>query len=110
MSNDATPNDATASDPHRESQPHGQALRGLVRVVVEDAQAACRRRDDRARNEARKLVLEAEDRVADLRRAAEDLGRVRGEAADSAAQQAADREIETVHAGAFEALKMLPGT
>lgn len=81
-----------------------QALDALARIVVDDAQAACRREEDRATNEARRLVLEAEDRVAALRKASHDLGRARGEAADAAREGEADREIEEVRSRAFAAL------
>jgi vacuolar-type H+-ATPase subunit E/Vma4 len=79
-------------------------LQGLVRVVIEDAEAACRRREDRALNESRRIVAEAEDRIAELREAARDLGRTRGEAVDDAQGEAAAREIEAVRGGAFDAL------
>ncbi len=79
-------------------------LEALVRIVIEDAKAACRRQEDRALNESRRIVTEAEDRMAELRDAARDLGRARGEAADEAQEAEADREIESVEATAFEAL------
>lgn len=79
-------------------------LEALVRIVVEDATARCRREEDRALNESRRLVMEAEDRIAELRTAAQDLGRVRGEAADAAQEREADLEIEGVTAAAFDAL------
>lgn len=81
-----------------------RALAALARIVVEDAEAACRREEDRALNEARRLVLEAEDRVESLTTASHALGRARGEAADAAREQEADREIESVRAQAFDAL------
>ena len=43
----------------RESDLDVRALETLARVVVEDADAACRRTEDRALNESRRLVLEA---------------------------------------------------
>jgi vacuolar-type H+-ATPase subunit E/Vma4 len=79
-------------------------LEALVRLVIEDARAAVRREEDRALNESRRVVMEAEDRIADLSGAARDLGRVRGEAADVAQAREADREIRVVEARAFDAL------
>lgn len=79
-------------------------LEALAKVVVEDAEAACRREDDRARNEARRVVLEAEDRIAELTTAAKELGRTRGRAAETAEVRAGEDEIATVEAGALDAL------
>lgn len=76
----------------------------LVRIVVDDAEAACRRAEDKALNEARGLVLEAQDRVDELTRAARELGRTRGRAAEAAEALAAKSEIATVEAGAMDAL------
>lgn len=88
----------------READREVRALETLARVVVEDAEAACRRAEDRALNESRRLVLEAEDRIADLDRAARALGRTRGEAAETAEAQAAAGEVAALGAGAFDAL------
>ncbi len=79
-------------------------LQTLVRIVVEDAEAACRRVQDQATNQARDVVLEAQDRVDELTRAARELGRTRGLAAEAAEAEAARREIGVVEAGAFDAL------
>jgi vacuolar-type H+-ATPase subunit E/Vma4 len=79
-------------------------LEALARVVVEDAEAACRREEDRALNEARRLRLEAEDHVARLSAAARELGRTRGRAAEAAETEAGAAEIAAVEAGAFDAL------
>lgn len=79
-------------------------LQALVRIVVEDAEAACRRVEDKAANEARAVVLEAQDRVGELTQAARALGRTRGLAAEAAEAEAARREVEVVEAGAFDAL------
>jgi vacuolar-type H+-ATPase subunit E/Vma4 len=81
-----------------------EALDVLARVVVEDAETACRREEDKAANEARRLVLDAEERVDALRRASHDLGRARGEAVETVREQEADREIESVRDRAFDAL------
>lgn len=80
------------------------ALDGLVRVVVEDAQAALRRLRDRHANEGRDLVRAAEEHVEELERAARDLGRVRGEALEEAFQREADHEMRSVLEGGFERL------
>lgn len=79
-------------------------LETLVRIVVEDADAACRRVEDKALNAARRVVLEAQIRVDELTAAASDLGRTRGLAAEASEAQAAAREVGGVEAGAFEAL------
>jgi len=79
-------------------------LEALAKVVVEDAQAVFRREEDRALNDARRLVLEAEDRIADLTTAAKALGRTRGQAAEDAEVQAGETEIAGVEDGAFAAL------
>ncbi len=76
----------------------------LVGIVVEDADATCRRVQDKATNAARAVVLEAQDRYDELTRAARELGRVRGMAAEAAEAQAASREVAGVEAGAFDAL------
>jgi vacuolar-type H+-ATPase subunit E/Vma4 len=76
----------------------------LVRIVVEDAEAACRRVEDKALNESRRVVLEAQVRVDELTQAARRLGQTRGRAAEAAEAQAAAREVDTVEAGAFDAL------
>ena len=104
------------------STTESKALDALVRVVVEDADAGVRREQDRALNESRRLVLEAEDRVGELERAARELGQARGAATDEAEQRAAEQEVAGVGATAFHALlerfhsrvemglKALPGT
>ena len=79
-------------------------LEALAKVVVDHAEAACRREEDRARNEARAVVLEAEDRVAELTAAAKELGRTRGRAAETAELRAGEAEIAGVEEGAFDAL------
>ena len=79
-------------------------LEALARVVVEDAEAAARRLEDRALNQGRREVEEAEQRIADLARAARDLGRTRGRAAEAAEVRAGETEIEGVEARAFDAL------
>lgn len=79
-------------------------LEALAKVVVDHAEAACRREEDQARNEARAVVLEAEDRIAELTAAAKELGRTRGRAAEAAELQAGETEIAGVEAGAFDAL------
>ncbi len=79
-------------------------LGALVRIVVDDAKAACRRVEDQALNQARDVVLEAQDRVDELTRAARELGRTRGHAAEAAEALAARAEIATVEAGAMDAL------
>ncbi len=65
------------------SEPTG--LERLVSIVLEDADTRVRREEDRSRNEAREILLTAEDHVTELRRAAKDLGRTRGSAAEAAA-------------------------
>ena len=80
-------------------------LKRLVEIVLEDADTRVRRQEDRARNEARQILLEAQEHVDELRRAAKDLGRTRGSSAEEALQREADREIASVHAGSFEALE-----
>ena len=84
--------------------PHRAALNALVEVVLQDADRGCRRAEDRALNEARRLVTEAEDHVRELSDAALSLGRVRGEAARAAAQQAAERAVAGLRSNAFEQL------
>ncbi|MDA1195963.1 MAG: hypothetical protein O2894_12365 [Planctomycetota bacterium] len=79
-------------------------LEALARVVVEDAEAACRREEDRARNAGRAVVLEAEDRIAELTAAAKELGRTRGRAVEVAEVRAGEAEIATLEAGALDAL------
>jgi len=76
----------------------------LAHIVVEDAEAAARRIEDRALNQARDLVQDAHDRLDDLTRAARDLGRTRGQAAERAEAEAAEREVAGVEAGALDAL------
>ena len=89
---------------HETGTSQSRALESLVRIVIEDAQTTVRREQDRALNESRRLVLEAEDRIAELARAAKELGHVRGQATDEAEQRAAQREVEQVGATAFDAL------
>lgn len=79
-------------------------LEALAKVVVDHAEAACRRAEDQALNESRRVVLEAEDRVAELTAAAKALGRTRGQAAEAAEVQAGEVEIAGVEEGAFDAL------
>lgn len=79
-------------------------LEALAKVVVDHAEAACRRHEDQARNEARAVVLEAEDRIAELTTAARELGRTRGRAAETAEIRAGEAEIAAVEDGAFDAL------
>ena len=88
----------------READMEARALETLARIVVEDARAAAGRAEDRAVNAARALVTEAEDRIADLDRAARELGRTRGVAVDEAQAQAALAEVQALEAGAFDAL------
>jgi vacuolar-type H+-ATPase subunit E/Vma4 len=88
----------------RETDLESRALETLARIVIEDARAEAGRAEDRAVNAARTLVRDAEDRIADLDRAARDLGRTRGVAADAAEAQSAVREIEVLQAGALDAL------
>ena len=80
------------------------AFDSLVDVVLEDVEAAIRRQEDRAVNEARGLVESAEEHVDELERAARELGRVRGQAAEETFQREADAEIREVLRGAFERL------
>ena len=79
-------------------------LETLARVVVEDAEAACRRAEERAFNEGRRVLDEAESHVEALGRAARALGRTRGRAAEAAEVRAGEAEIGTVEDGAFDAL------
>lgn len=79
-------------------------LEALAKVVIDDAESACRRAEDKARNEARRIVLEAEDRIAELTTAAKALGRTRGQAAEAAEVAAGEVEIAGVEDGAFDAL------
>ncbi len=76
----------------------------LVTVILDDADRACLREEDRALGEARRLELEAEDRMVELTEAARELGRTRGQAVDRARETEADREIQGVHAGAADEL------
>ena len=41
----------------REIDREARALATLARIVIEDAEAACRRTEDRALNESRRVVL-----------------------------------------------------
>jgi vacuolar-type H+-ATPase subunit E/Vma4 len=79
-------------------------LAALARIVAEDVVADLRRAEDRATNEARRVTLEVEDRLADLERAARDLGTRRGASVQSAASRAGEREAAEVTAAAFDAL------
>jgi vacuolar-type H+-ATPase subunit E/Vma4 len=87
---------ALASDERR--------LAALARVVAEDVVADLRRAEDRATNEARRATLEVEDRIAELERAARDLGTRRGATVDVAAARAGEREAAEVTAAAWDAL------
>lgn len=80
------------------------ALETLTRIVVDHARMQVGRTEDRALNAARRVVMDAEDRVADLDRAAREIGRTRGEAAESAQTEAALREVAALQAGALDAL------
>ena len=87
-----------------EADMEARALETLARIVVEEARAEAGRAEDRAANAARRLVQEAEDRIAELTRAAQDLGRSRGVAVDEAQGLAAVQEVEALEAGALDAL------
>lgn len=76
----------------------------LVSVVLEDVRLGLRRIEDRAVNRSRVLVEDAERHVEELERAAKELGQVRGAAAESSFERAADVEIGDVQAGAFDRL------
>lgn len=89
----------------RPADTEARALETLARIVVEDAESRCRRAEDRALNESRRLVGEAEDQIADLDRAARELGRTRGQAADAAQEAAAIHEVAALETSAFERLR-----
>lgn len=74
----------------------GERLAALARLVADDVVADLSRQADKARNEARRAVIEAEDRIAGLERAARDLGTRRGAAVEGAATRAGEREAEDV--------------
>ncbi len=76
----------------------------LLALALEEGRAEVRRVEDRAANEARRIVAEAEDRIDEVTRAARDLGRERGAVADRALEREADAEIESVRRRAFDAL------
>jgi vacuolar-type H+-ATPase subunit E/Vma4 len=76
----------------------------LLALVLEEGRAEARRVEDRATNEARRLVNDAEERVEDVTRAARALGRERGAVADRSYDREAEAEIRTVHDRAFDAL------
>ncbi len=79
-------------------------LEPLADAVVQSSAARLRRVMDDATNRARAIVSEAEDRLAELESAAQEIGRVRGQATESAYERDADEEIEGVVAGAFDRL------
>lgn len=81
-----------------------RALERLARIVAEDALAELHRQTDRLTNEARRVVAEAEERVAGMASAARRLGAARGAAVETAVQRAAEAEATAVARGAFEAL------
>jgi vacuolar-type H+-ATPase subunit E/Vma4 len=76
----------------------------LLALVLEEARAEVARIEDRAANEARRLLGEAEERVEDVTRAARDLGRERGAVADRSLEREADAEVEGIRRTAFDAL------
>jgi vacuolar-type H+-ATPase subunit E/Vma4 len=76
----------------------------LRETVVQEVRAEVQRTRDRAVNEARRLVLDAEEHVDRLVLAARDLGRARGAAADRAVRREAEDEVLKVRHGAFDAL------
>lgn len=76
----------------------------LVALLVDDAEREVARERDRALGEARRQIAAAEDEAAQWRRAAAELGRLRGRAVDQAEAEAARRELETLRERAFEAL------
>lgn len=79
-------------------------LSKLAEIVIEDADRASRREEDRALAEARKIEREAEDRLEEMLAAARSLGEARGKVADQAIGQEATREIEAIHRGAMNRL------
>ncbi len=83
---------------------HDAAFHALVDIILEDADRGSRRAEDQAVNEARRLVIDAEDHVRELSEAAKNLGRVRGEAAKDAARLEAEREVASLRAEAFTQL------
>jgi vacuolar-type H+-ATPase subunit E/Vma4 len=76
----------------------------LLALVLEEGRAEVRRVEDRATNEARRIVADAEERVDDVTRAARALGRERGTVADRSFDREAEAEIRRVHERAFDAL------
>jgi vacuolar-type H+-ATPase subunit E/Vma4 len=91
---------AAPHDPVRDEQ----RLAALARLVADDVVADLSRQADQARNEARRVVIEAEDQMAGLERAARELGRRRGAAVEGAASRAGEREAEEVTAEATHQL------
>lgn len=79
-------------------------LEPLADAVVQSSAARLGRVRDEAAQRARAIVAEAEDRLAELESAAREIGRVRGQATESAYERDADEEIEAVVAGAFDRL------
>lgn len=76
----------------------------LVTQVMDHADRACLRAEDVALAQAREIELAAEDRLAEIKQAATELGRARGLAVDRAREAEADREIHGVYAGAADEL------
>lgn len=76
----------------------------LVTQVMDHADRACLRAEDAAIAQAREIELAAEDRLAEIKQAATELGRARGLAVDRARESEADREIHGVYAGAADQL------
>ena len=83
----------------------GRRLEHLARIVAEDVLSDLHRDADRATNEARRVVAEAEQRVEGLTAAAQRLGRARGSAVESSTQREAERESASVTTTAFGALR-----
>ncbi len=76
------------------------ALDRLAHLVIENAATRARREANRASAEARRLIEEAEDHVAALRRAARALGRTRGLAAERALERESQKQVESIVANA----------
>lgn len=101
---------------------HAGDLDALARRVADDVVDDLRRAEERARAEARRIVLEAQDYADDLARAARRLGSARGSAVAQAAERAGAAEAQALHARALDAvferllarlataLSALPGT
>jgi vacuolar-type H+-ATPase subunit E/Vma4 len=93
------------SEPLLPAPEEARRLEHLARIVAEDVLSDLHRDTDRATNEARRLVAEAEQRALDLAAAAGRLGQARGMGVGAATLREAEREAAAVTSGALGALR-----